>query len=252
LSDISIGLKTYLRKVTALHCQYCHSNDTFNFAKDRKKKICSHRLNYTDIAKIEGYSHCQSMPPLHKVPSHVGYSPTPYHRTEPQWAHVYHMFLEDGHTPNGNHAFYEKLTVQIKSRLAKWNSHFRGECDMNETTPRSSGVGPMFECFRQQNLFVRWQLMQSEDPKVWRNLDPHQWLMVGLLYRERTPDEIRKAQKRKKDSGTYVDDWEEGDFPRNTDPRNLPYEFVAVFASLSSLMTSSKAWSCRHVTGLCS
>ena len=36
---------------------------------------------------------------------------------------------------------------------------------------------------------------------------------------------------------------------RYTSQKDTPYEFVAVFASLSSLIQSVKAWSCRHITG---
>ena len=43
--------------------------------------------------------------------------------------------------------------------------------------------------------------------------------------------------------------WEEGDFPEQVDPRDLEFEFVAVYASLVSLMTSVKAWMTRKVTG---
>ena len=34
-----------------------------------------------------------------------------------------------------------------------------------------------------------------------------------------------------------------------TSQKDTPYEFVAVFASMSSLIQSVKAWSCRHITG---
>ena len=87
--------------------------------------------------------------------------------------------------------------------------------------------------------------MKSNDPDVHVNLNPFEWQMIGLLYYRRTADNINEGM-----SGQQpAHDWEPGDFPEQVDPRDLPFEFVAVFASVFSLMTSVKAWGTRKLSG---
>jgi hypothetical protein len=201
------------------------------------------------VAKLTGYSDSQKMPAKEHVKQSYGFSPVPYECSRPEWCHVHHMFMEDGHTENGNHRLEYNTQLQIKARLAKWNRHFRGDHDISASTTRDSGVGPLFACFKEQNLFVRWERMVSTDPNVHANLSPFEWCMVGILYRARSGADINDALKKGADTGSSSDDWEEGDFPKTTDPKNLPYEFVIVYASVMSLLTSVKAWGTRSVTG---
>jgi hypothetical protein len=249
-ADIIDDLKIYLRDITALHCNYTPANALFDFVKDRKKKYCSHALNYAGVANSKGFTDCGAMPIVSE--QFVDYNATPRH-----WTHIYHMFMTDGHTDNGDHRIENHTISQIKFRLNAWNRHFRGENTISDSTTRESGVGPMHLCFAEQNLYVRWQRMVTDDPLLHKNLVPFEWNLIGLLYRARTQDEIDIAMAAKTSKRSWVrkglfaedDTWEEGDFPEVTDPKNLRFEFVAVYASLISLMTGVKAWMTRDITG---
>jgi hypothetical protein len=243
LADIRVDLIDHLRHTTALHCEYKHAGIQYDRNKDHKLKICCHARNYEHYATLPGFEKCQVMPDLVDFPPRSGYSRVPYLQTRSHWTHVYHMSIHDGHTVNGNHRMDAFLERQIKARLSHWNQVFRSDSYISESTTRESGVGPLFACFADQNLFVRWNLMKTTDKSKWKNLDPFEWNFIGLLYRQRTTKEINDGLKRKKDDNGASPD------PEPTDPKNLPYEFVAVYASLMSLMTSVKAWMCRKIIG---
>jgi hypothetical protein len=84
--------------------------------------------------------------------------------------------------------------------------------------------------------------MVSTDPKVHKNLRLFEWNQIGLLYRKRTPEELEAAK-------ASVPDREDGDFPEQSDPCSLQYEYVSVYASLFSLICGVKAWACRKISG---
>ena len=193
MADIISELKAHLRTVTALHCQYTHATDDFVWGLNDKKKICCHAINYDHVSTLAGHETAQSMPPLEQVGQRCGYSPVPYERTEPRWVNVYHMFMEDGHSINGSHCFYDKIDGQIRDKLAKWNAHFRGDCRISDSTVDNSSVGSMYESFKHQNLYARWLKMVNEGI----NLDPFEWNIIGLLYRKRSLSEIRQGGKKK-------------------------------------------------------
>jgi len=150
------------------------------------------------------------------------------------------MFMEDGHSDNGNHRIEFRTFNQMKTNLAKWNRYYRGECFSVE-----SSIGGLFTSFAESNLYVRWQRKLSG----LHNLDPFEWNLIGLLYRQRTSDEINAASRKKRCTMTAHGPWEDGDFPLEDHPTDLAFEFVAVYASLMSLITGVKAWGCRKITG---
>jgi hypothetical protein len=249
-SDIAQDLKAHLRSFTTLHCELRHAHAAWFVDGSRDKKgaykRCSHFCNYTYVASRPGYTAASKMPSLEDAPGRVGNSPGPYQRTESRFVRVDHMMLEDGHSINGNHVFQFKTLCQIKTRLAHYNGLFRGDGTVDETTTDESGVGPLHKCFQEQNLFKRWEKHMSKDPKEYKNLGPFEWCMVGILYRKRTKAENKAAMEKKDPTETTRED---GDYPEQSDPKNLPYEFVVVFASLFSLLISVKAWGCRKVMG---
>ena len=81
------------------------------------------------------------------------------------------------------------------------------------------------------------------------------WNCIGLCYRHKTKREVADDKKKREKANknfnlepkASVDDW----FPdhEESDPRDLPYVFVAVYASLMSLMVSVKAWQTRRKSG---
>ena len=186
------------------------------------------------------------MPPTEMVPDRVGYSTEPYEATCRDYTTINHFLVKDGHSINGNHKFGPDQVRQMKVCLASYNKQLRGDHDISDSTTEASGVEPVHACFRDQNLFVRWEKMRSKDPKVHLNLRLFEWNLIGLLYRKRTADQINAANTGGVPEGSRT---ETGDYPDVTDPRNLPYEFVAVYASLYSLMCGVKAWACRKVLG---
>ncbi len=235
LAHIERKLKNHLRHVKALHCQYPHADESYCFTDRilRRKKLCCHAQNYATVATTKCYRSANVIIPLSEhATKRVGYSPIAYERTAAVWTHVYHMFMSDGHSVNGGHHFYPHLEKQIKARLRYWNLHFA--LSLEHDGPNliaDSRVGPMKEAYKDLNLFERFKRMQSDDPAYHRNLCPHEWCLIGLLIRVRTVEERNANMTR---TGSDVEDdgvWEEGDFPRTQDPKNLEYEFVAVFAS---------------------
>ena len=269
LSDIQEVLKQHMMTVTALHCMYPHANDDYVFAKlNDDYKTCCHRLNYKELSSMSTLPNSAKMPPTAKCtprvsrrsplrkgttlqcsPSSVNSqtdSTVPYERTVRAWSTLDHMFVKDGHSVNGNHQFEDEQLTQMRKCLAAYNREIRDDNVISESTTASSGVGPVHACFKDQNLFARWEKMVSNDPKLHKNLSLFEWNQIGLLYRKRTPEEIKEAVRQEGDEQKTR---EEGDFPEQSDPRNLPYEFVSVYASLFSLICGVKAWACRKVTG---
>jgi hypothetical protein len=248
-------MKVELRAVTALHCDYPEAGPGFVFRTNHetKKKICCHAINYQNVVTMTGYHNSANMPVRVVGPPHTYAGRVkPYPRTEPRWCNVYHMFLEDGHSNNGNHRIEQHTQTQIKSRLRFWNRLLRDPnllAQHHNNNKKESGVGPVHKAFEESNLFARWNQHISTDPKKYKNLKPFEWVMIGLLYVKRDPKDINKAAKRKHPVSNDATSWEEGDFPQAVDPKNLPYEFVAVYASLYSLVTSVKAWMTRKESG---
>ena len=249
LSDLEESLKKHLLTVTALHCELPIAGPNYIFGSDRSKaqnKLCCHQMTYAHVAKLASFKRAQAMPPTEMVPDRVGYSKEPYEATCRDYTTINHFLVKDGHSINGNHKFGPDQVRQMKVCLASYNKQLRGDHDISDSTTEASGVEPVHACFRDQNLFVRWEKMRSRDPKVHLNLRLFEWNLIGLLYRKRTTDQINAANTGgvSEESST-----EKGDYPDVTDPRNLPYEFVAVYASLYSLMCGVKAWACRKVLG---
>jgi hypothetical protein len=245
LSDLREDLQDHLRKMTALHCELPHAEDGYAFGKDRsltKYKTCSHKLAYSHVSTLATYTRAADMPPTVMCNTKTGLSP----RTIRRWSHIHHMCMEDGHSINGNHAFEPELEKQMKSCLATYNTILRDDHVISDSTTLESGVGPVHANFKQQNLFVRWEKMKSKDPQEQQNLSLFQWNQIGLLYRKRTDDEISIASTKRVHEDYLRED---GDFPEQSDPRNLPFEFVSVYASLYSLICGVKAWACRKISG---
>ena len=86
-------------------------------------------------------------------------------------------------------------------------------------------------------------------------LDPFEWNMLSLTYREKTKKEMLKTKKRKQCPPTELGNDAKiassclAEDVETTDPRNLPYEFVAVYGSLMSLMVCVFAWATRRISG---
>ena len=98
---------------------------------------------------------------------------------------------------------------------------------------------------------MRWERNVTTDKNLHQNLSPFETNLIGVLYLARSSSEIAKAYQKSKQRWTPGGPvWEEGDFPEVTDPKYLPYEFIAVYASLISLMTSVKDWMCRRISGM--
>ena len=186
------------------------------------------------------------MPPTEQVPPRVGYSDGPYERTSRQYVTVNHMCLQDGHSINGNYQLDPDMLLQVKSCLAGYNRQFRLDNVISDSTTIESGVGPVIANFKEQNLFERWERMLSRDPKVHKNLRLFEWNQIGLLYRKRTAAEINAALKKRAGETPTRED---GDSPDISDPVTLQFEFVAVYASLYSLICGVKAWACRKISG---
>ena len=71
---------------------------------------------------------------------------------------------------------------------------------------------------------------------------------TGVKKRKRTSDATAAEKMKYHATPLGVGDYDDCQY-RYTSKKDTPYEFVAVFASLSSLIQSVKAWSCRHITG---
>lgn len=249
LSDIQGSLKNHLLNVTALHCELPHAGPEYQFGCDRAKSVnkkCCHRMTYASVAALAAFPYAQRMPQTETVKARVGYSVSPYKATVRTFTKIDHLILQDGHSRNGNHAMPEGQVLQIKAALASYNKRLRQENFVSESTTVESDVASVHANFNAQNLFVRWEKMRSTDPSEHLNLKLFEWNLIGLLYRKRTPEEINAARRTQDPQGPV---WEDGDLPPVTDPRNLPYEFVAVYASLFSLICGVKAWACRKVLG---
>ena len=73
-------------------------------------------------------------------------------------------------------------------------------------------------------------------------------MKTGVKKRKRTSNATAPEKMSYNATDLGVADFDDKNY-RYTSQKNTPYEFVAVFASLSSLIQSVKAWSCRHITG---
>ena len=248
-SDLEQSLKQHLMTVTALHCELPMAGPNYIFGCDRSKsenKLCCHQLTYAHVARLPSFSRAQAMPPTELVPQRVGYSSVPYEATCRKYTQINHFLLKDSHSKNGNHQFGPEVLRQIKACIASYNKQLRGDHVISESTTVESGVGPVHACFEDQNLFVRWEKMRNRDPKEHLNLELFEWNPIGLLYRKRSAAQINAANA---GGASEVTALEEGDARGVSDPRNLPYEFVAVYASLYSLICGVKAWACRKIMG---
>jgi hypothetical protein len=248
-SDIEEELKVHLRETQALHCLFPAAPSSYQFGDNSRQKVCPHALNYAHVASLQGYRDAQRMPERTLARAKVRHQYEMVQQTNRVWTSVDHMMVEDGHSQNGNHRIEAHTAKQIKDKIAIYNNMFKTDNAISSSTTKDSGVSAMYETFKEQNLFARWErmLLGTDHPK-YENLKPFEWNMVGLLYRERPVNEQNESRKKRKQAD-LVPVWEEGDFPEDPDPKNLPFEFVAVYASLFSLMTSVKAWGTRRISG---
>ena len=245
LADIEVGLKQYMLSVTALHCTWPHADRSYVFGSDCTlvvNKKCAHWLNYENLAQLPTFRQAQCMPQSEIVPESTDNGSGGVRTTVRVHATLHHMLLQDGHSINGNHAFEAFQVTQMKAKLAYYNRTIRDENVISDSTTQDSGVGPVHANFKEQNLFHRWTKMVSTDPKVHKNLRLFEWNQIGLLYRKRTPAQVKAAK-------ASVSDREDGDFPEQSDPCTLQYEYVSVYASLFSLICGVKAWACRKISG---
>jgi hypothetical protein len=168
------------------------------------------------------------------------------------------MLCEDGFSDAGSHAFQNHVVKQVKYLLAKWTKFYIGRDHISLTTTTNSSVGAMHCNFKEMNLHAQWERMyerphpKRRDPGL---LDPFQWNIIGLLYRHKTKTEMdKKKAGAKTKKSTKNNDWcyaesMEDIYPEDTDHRNIPFEFVAVFGSIMSLIVGVKAWAVRKIMG---
>jgi hypothetical protein len=259
LSRIENELVNHLRSTPVLHCDWPHVDGTNPNQLNKGKHWCKHAFVHHTLSGKKGFSSAMTMPA--KVPLSTTASkgiPAGLHeKCIDQFTTIDKQLMQDGHSQCGSHVLHELARTQIKSACTKWTKHFSGDAfHSDNASPNSSSIGALHEHFTEHNIFARWEKMiarrepKQNDPDA---LDPFQWGSLGLLYREKSKTEVTAAGKRKRrpvvdadiafDASFLVDD------PEVTDPRNLPYELVAVNGSIISLIISVKAWATREVAG---
>jgi hypothetical protein len=257
LRHVQTSLVRFLRTHPVLHCEYPHADDDVGDAKDGH--FCLHARTHEYISSLNRFEHAADMPPTEPVDVVQKSRPSRrYKKTISQWTTVDHMLCEDGFSDAGSHVFQHHVITQVKYLLAKWNKFYLGRDHISLTTTSNSSVGAMHANFKEMNLHAQWLRMQQRpnakrgDPGL---LDPFKWNIIGLLYRHKTKKEMDEQKGSAKTKKTTNDnDWcyaESFDdlYPEDTDARKIPFEFVAVFGSIMSLIVGVKAWALRKVMG---
>ena len=255
------GLQAYLRVTPALHCNYPHAREDYDYEKDRQKKICRHKMIYSTVATLDGYSNAASMPGTILLPRPIGdiddVNPVGSVQTEDIWTTIHHMLIEDGHSSCGSFVFHPHVVKQCKAAIVRWGQYYRGKMQLAPATTADSSVGGMHAHFTDNNLFALWEKMitrkapQKGDAGV---LDPFQWNTIGLLYAETRADKQPKSKKRDTPHPAPPDpELHFAESFMEPDPEtlhtDLKYDCVIVYGSLISLMVGVKAWAMRDISG---
>ena len=261
--QLEAGLSTYLRSATGLHCSFPRDGGRHKSSGRGKgdKSICTHLKTYQVVAENPHYGGAQDMPPaVWKKLTAKGLDGS--QKVTSAWCQVtpevavplHHMTLSSGASNSCTHKFEPELQKQVKEKSKEYKAQFGGfKSNVAAGLPNNASIGEHEEVFARDNLFAAWE--KFANPAVGQKrikLGLHDWRLITLLYRRKsTIERNRRGTKRQRtqtqhDKDTVEVGGKDSDCCCTSDSE---YEFVAVYASLHSLIVSVKAWACRHITG---
>ena len=230
----------HLKTTTHLHCRRCHAspNEECDYEVHQKKEtpLCFQQFVHRDQAKLSGHEMSAHLPGV--VDSAAG------NNTEDRHVTVHHMVVEDGHAVSGSAALLELQRNQLQEKLRQYKKAFGGDTVLNKAMPGDGSMAEHFRVLEEENLFLHWD--RCVRGNTLKTFDVYEWRMVALLYTNTAPESMHA----KRSGGVDVEEVQWHDCSDGRPPRDgTDHNFVAVYASFASLMTSVKAWSLRHISG---
>jgi len=259
-------LTKHLRETTFLHCgrRLPETDECKEVA--RSKGACCHPFTYDELSRQESgyFAGANAMPqPVQRIEvkrNGQGAATSILRSFTPDIpVTIHHMTSRRGACPSGRAIYETRLKEKIADKLLDLNSTFMRQEDaplVDSLRPADSTMPAIHSLFEKGNLFRAWSRYVSDiDTKKACNFDIYQWRLIGILYRKKSQEEMRRGKQSnvcRGDDGAMpplsVRDFEPPPSLQSTRRNEREYEMVLVMGSVASLFTGLMAWACRKVT----